>query len=355
MSTVVKKAECRIDLSGGTIDLWPLYLYTGGLELVNMGIKVYATAVVRTHTQSKKKPKPFLKIQSHDLNLSKDYSSIEQLEASLQLSIQANPLRWLGRLAHHALKNAKAAQCFEIETRSDAPPGSGLGGSSVLGVALFEALLESQNLLKKPTPAYLWSLQKTIRNLEAIEIEHPAGDQDYLPALFGGLNVVHLDADLRKIENLPNKIASQLSRHIAILYTGKPHHSGINNWAVFKGFHDRDSEVRKNIFEIAKISKQMAEALRTSDLRSVPTLLNLEWQARRQLSDSVDAPVLREAWEFAKSFGATARKGCGAGGGGCMMFYFDDLKKKSAMLAAKLPNNEWKWIVAQATSSRVFK
>lgn len=354
MSLITKKAECRVDLSGGTLDLWPLYLYTGGLELVNMGINVFATAKVRTFAKSPKKTRPFLEITSDDLHQTSQYASIEDLAASLKLSTQENPLRWLGRLAHHVLKTSDSKTCYAIQTRSDAPPGSGLGGSSVLGVALFQALLESRGLGKKTTPAQLWGLQQTIRNLEAIEIEHPAGEQDYLPALFGGLNVVHLGIDQKKIERLSNKTAQQLSKHLAILYTGKPHHSGINNWSVFKGFHDGNTRVRKNLLEIAEISKKMAATLRASALEKVPELLNLEWEARRQLSDSVDAPVLQEAWEFAQRLGATARKGCGAGGGGCLLLYVEDLKKKEKLLSAKLPDDQWKWISSSATASKTL-
>lgn len=352
MKSVVKKAECRIDLAGGTIDLWPLYLYTGGLELINMGINVYATAKITRTPTNKKNPAPFIEIKSRDLNSSDTYHSLEELEASLALDTGKNPLRWLGRLTHYALKNSKLKDQFKVETWSDAPPGSGLGGSSVLGVALLTALLESTGQLKKRTPAYLWSLQQTIRDLEAVEIEHPAGDQDYLPALFGGLNVVHLAADQRKIEPLAQKTAKYLSDRIAVLYTGKPHHSGINNWSVFKNFHEKNSTVRELIFEIAKISKTLAQELRESNFSNVPDLINAEWEARRQLSDHVDAPVLKEAWEFAKLKGAVARKGCGAGGGGCILFYFDDPKKKASVVKKSLPRPEWKWISSSPTNSK---
>ncbi len=342
--TVLERACCRVDLAGGTVDLWPLYLYAGGLELVHMGIDVWAEAQV-----SKSPARSFsVTIESADLELSKTFTSFEELGASLKLTARENPLRWVCRLAHAKLPPLKAN--WNIQTRSDAPPGSGLGGSSVLGIALAKALEKATLAPSKRSKP--WTLQEEVRNLEAIEIEHPAGEQDYVPALFGGLLVFHLDATGKRIEALPAATARHLSDRLALIYTGKPHHSGLNNWQIFQEFHNRNESVRKSLFDIAATSKELAVALRKKDWKRIPELINQEWELRRRLSDAVDAEVLEDAWDFARNAGAIARKACGAGGGGCLLVYFDNPADKKAAEAKPLPAKSWRWLSASVAQPK---
>jgi len=337
--TVLERACCRVDLAGGTVDLWPLYLYAGGLELVHMGINVWAEARVSTSPARSFS----VTIESADLHVSKTFTSTDELAASLKLNTRENPLRWLCRLALAKLPPHKAK--WHIHTRSDAPPGSGLGGSSVLGIALAKALEKATRPAAKRLKP--WALQEEIRNLEAIEIEHPAGEQDYVPALFGGLLVFHLDAQGKRVETLPMSTARYLSDRLALIYTGKPHHSGLNNWQIFQEFHNRNESVRKALFDIAATSKELAEVLRKKTWPRVPELINVEWELRRQLSDAVDAEVLEDAWNFARAAGATARKACGAGGGGCLLLYFPNPADKNAAEAKALPEASWRWLSAR--------
>lgn len=346
MKNVIEKACCRIDLSGGTLDLWPLYLYQGGLELVNMGIKVFATAKIQFKAQ--KTPGLKISISSRDLNTQTDYNDIASLADSLTKTTSQNPLRWVNRMVHHSLENKKLRGHIRIETSSDAPPGSGLGGSSVLGVALLRGMEKAFGKSSR-TPAHLWQMQQTVRDLEAIEIEHPAGDQDYVAALFGGLNVVHLGVNSRRVERLSDSLAKKLSSHFALLYTGKPHHSGINNWSIFKAIHDGNAAVKTSLANIHTISANLAEEFRGKSITNLSALLNQEWHERCQLSPAVNAPVLEEAWAHAQSLGATARKGCGAGGGGCILFYFPSAELAKKAVLAALPNSSWKWLNAAAS------
>jgi len=342
MKKFLQTAQCRIDLSGGTLDLWPLYLYVGGLELVNMAINV--SAKVEVNRSKRKKSEPQFEVKSLDLNAHRTYRTFEELQDSLLFSSSENPLRWINRVICDVYRNQKASDKISVVCSSQAPPGSGLGGSSVLGVALIQALLKSCGEHKAKGPEYLWKLQERVRNLEAIEIERPAGDQDYLPALFGGLNVIHLDSNLRKVEKLSPTVAKKIQKRIAILYTGKPHHSGINNWSIFKSFHDGDLKVKKTLLEISKVSKQLSAHLRKGKIDQLDSLLNQEWELRRTLSPLVDAPVLQESWTFAQKLGATARKGCGAAGGGCIFFYFPNEKLQKVALKTALPEKDWAWI-----------
>ena len=330
MSTIktVVKVPCRIDLAGGTLDLWPLYLYFGGLELVNMAINVQA----RTEIEFTPGPSLEVHVESADLKTHNSYASLQALSDSLKQDTKANPLRWVNRMTHHwlATHQAQATGIWKIKTSSDAPPGSGLGGSSVLGISMQLAFLETLDATKAKslTASDRWTLQQRTRDLEAIEIEHPAGDQDYVPALFRGLIAMHMSESERRVEHLPAESAQWVSDHVALLYTGKPHHSGLNNWQIFKSLHEGDRSVREALQSICDISKELAGCLRAKDFSRVSQLINREWEQRQRLSATICPPVLNEAWSYAESLGANARKACGSGGGGCMLFAFADKTKK---------------------------
>ena len=334
MTVVQREAPCRIDLAGGTIDLWPLYLYLGNLELVQMALSLKAKSIVTVEKSAKTK----IVIESADYSRSMTFDSLLELRKSLKKTTKANPLRWLCRVAEFFLSRSQHQGTLILKTSSEVPPGSGLGGSSTLGIAMGQSLAEALNdpLAKNP-----WVLQQSIRDLDAIEIEHPAGDQDYVPALFGGLLVFKLAPGSRNIERLSSEVAQTISDRSALIYTGKPHHSGLNNWQIFRAAHEGKRIPLKRLQKIQKISGQMAEALRVGNFKNFEKLINAEWAERQQLAKAVNAPVLVDAWNFAKKHGATARKACGAGGGGCLYVYFPDAEKCKAFVQSPLKKG-WK-------------
>ncbi len=340
MKKVSVSAPCRIDFSGGTLDLWPLYLYTGGLELINMAINVRATAEVSFEKNSKKKSFQF-EIESADMNFKESYESMDALRESLQKSTRENPLRWVNRVVVDALALSKNYGHWTVRTKSEAPPGSGLGGSSVLGVALYQALLKADS---QKIPKNLWEVQTHLRDLECTEIAHPAGEQDYVPALFGGLLIFHLDSRGKKIERLSKALASKLGKRMALLYTGKPHHSGINNWQIFRDYHEGNLDVRRRLHNIREISAQLAAKFRQGDIRPWPALIQAEWEERKKLSPAIAPTVIEDAWAFGKSLGASACKACGAGGGGCIFLIFDDEESAAKARKSPLPQSDWRWL-----------
>lgn len=337
--TIKQSAQCRIDLAGGTLDLWPLYLYFGQLELVNMAINTKAYCEIKI-TPSKEFQ---ISIESKDLTTKSEFHSLNELALSLEKSTSENPLRWINRLTLHFLKNAGVNKNLKvtIKTWSETPPGSGLGGSSVMGIAVAKAF---QKTFPKKISKDPWFIQQTVRDLEAVEIEHPAGDQDYIPALFGGLLVVKLGPHHRSIKKISPSIETKIKSRIAILYTGKPHHSGINNWEIFRAYHDGDTQLKNLLKDIHQISTKLAGNLENKKLDNFAQLINQEWELRRKLGSSVDAPVLTEAWEWAKTLGAEARKGCGAGGGGSIFFVFKNKADRDKALKTAPIRKEWAWL-----------
>lgn len=339
--TVHVQAPCRIDLSGGTLDLWPIYLfYADGLVLNNMALELFAHAEVQFTPSDKFQ----IVVESRDLKLKRKHSSMKSLSSSVAKPVKDNPLRWVERVVEHFLRQRKISSGnWVVTTWSEVPPGSGLGGSSTLGVAIGAALAKSsgyeKEILQNP-----WSFQQTLRDLEGIEIEHPAGDQDYVPAIFGGLLSFHLGVARREISKHTAARADDIASRMALIYTGKPHHSGINNWQVYKDFIGKKPGVRRALDAIQVVSKKMStdiEAGRTSAwIRGVEA----EWTSRQKLSRAVNAPVLQKAGKWAKTLGARSVKACGAGGGGCLLVVFADTKSRDQALAEKPLSKDWRWM-----------
>ncbi|NCN26280.1 hypothetical protein GW915_01790 [bacterium] len=346
------KAPCRIDLAGGTIDLWPLYLYFGGHTLCHMAVDIFTE--VKISFEARKQRNIHIEINSFDLKENEAYTSLKSIKESLKKDTAKVPTRWINRLCVEFIESSfkkLPTGTLKIECKSKAPPGSGLGGSSVLGVALWSGF--EKLFLKKAERTQPWDVQRKVRDLEAVEIEHPAGDQDYVPALFGGLLLFNLSYNHRSVKKVKASTAKKLAERLALVYTGERHHSGINNWELFTNFHKWGHPCRDHLKKIHTVSAEMAESLANDKISNFPGLLNKEWSSRKLLGEAVNAPSLKRAWTFAKSHGATARKACGAGGGGCLLVYFPSKTKRDTFLKEK-PRNRFELYAVNVVSKGLY-
>ncbi len=340
---------CRVDWVGGTTDMWPLYCHMNSARVINMAIPVAMNVEI-----SLEQGRPFsLKVLSEDLGKKSTHKSLAQLNKDVLKSVKENPLRWIHRVLARSFELANVEQgAWEVRTKSDAPPGSGLGGSSVLGVTLAKAVFDFagvEGTVKKDP----WFLHQLVMNLEAAEIEKPAGEQDYIPALFGGLISFRLSADKKEVTKYSSKLGEELGNRSALIHTGKPHHSGINNWDVFKSFHEGNKTVRTALEGVRDLAEEMNEYLLNEDIEAFVMAINKEWNLRKKLSKTFDAPVLQEAWSFAKKQGALARKACGAGGGGSLLVVFPDSETRDNALLESLPRS-WTWIPLGCESKGLY-
>lgn len=335
------KAPCRIDLSGGTLDLWPLYLfYQGGLSLNHMALGLYAETEIR-----KQEKKDFLlTVHSEDLGVTRSFRSLSAIQKSLRQDTQENPLRWILRVCVWCLEEWNLNQgSWEVICRSEVPSGSGLGGSSTLGVSILGAwakAAQKEELLR----ADPWKFQGILRDLESVEIEKPAGEQDYVPALFGGLLTLKLDVGKKGVLRHPKSVGQKIASQLALIYTGKPHHSGINNWSVFKKYLEGDGKILTALDGIQKVSHEMTRDFFRQDSLKWKKLIGEEWRHRQNLGPAVNVPVLKKASRWIESRGALATKACGAGGGGCLLVVFKNEKQKQVLMAQSLPDKRWRWL-----------
>jgi len=291
MRTASALAPTRIDLAGGTLDIWPLYLFHAGALTVNIAIDRRAYCRVEPCSDG-------VRIESVDTRMVHEAQSISVLTAAAGAPLAAYVLEALG-----------IETGASVVTRSCVPPGSGLGGSSALAVAVAGAIARAVG--KRLAEDELWPV---VRDAEARCIGVPTGIQDYLAALHGGLLAIHLDAGRIRVERLAADL-EKLEQCLALVDAGATRFSGINNWEVFKGRIDGDSRIRESLATIAGVASRVRAALVEQRFEALVPLLAEEWDARQILAPAVTTPEIDRIVSAARRAGGAA-KVCGAGGGG---------------------------------------
>ena len=226
-------------MAGGTLDIWPLYLFHPGAVTVNFAVTRYASCTIRTREDAK------LVFQSRDLKLTESFDSLEHLNAAACYRL---PL-----LAQLVMSFAPEMG-IEIDTDSEAPAGAGIAGSSTLIIAVASAL---NRLTARKLP--IEKLREIAQNIEARIIRVPTGSQDYYPAMYGGVLAIELSEEGIHAVRLPVGNVDLNSRFI-LAYTGAPRNSGINNWEVMKAHIDGDRKVHRNFDQIAAIAMRHARS-----------------------------------------------------------------------------------------------
>ncbi|HKO61177.1 MAG TPA: hypothetical protein VJV03_08470 [Pyrinomonadaceae bacterium] len=313
---IESSAPTRVDLAGGTIDIWPLYLFHPGAATVNFATSLRANCRIETRDDAR----IILESRDRKVVFETELAAIEEL-------VREERLELISKLVHFF----KPTTGFHLIADSQAPAGAGMGGSSALAIACIGAL---NHLVGNR-----YDKQKFIMlaaNIETTVIKVPAGFQDYYSAFYGGASAVHFRSDGIEREQL-NVDSDQLEKRIVICYTGEPRLSGTNNWEIFKRHIDRDPELF-NLFEgIRDAAVRMREALLAHDWNEVSTVMRDAYPRRKRLAPGVTTPQMEKLVETALANGAEAAKVCGAGGGGCIAFLCSEGRKHDveAALAAE--------------------
>jgi len=288
---VEASAPTRIDLAGGTLDIWPLYLFHPGAVTVNVAIDRRATCRVETGREG-------IRVESKDTLQKIEGKDVTEILGGGVLSLVGYILRALG-----------IESGLSVTTQSRVPAGSGLGGSSALAVTIAAAAARAVGReLDKDT---LWPI---VRDAEAQCIGVPTGVQDYHAAIHGGVLGVRLEPGEVKVERLSVDPAA-VEEALILVDAGATRFSGINNWDVFKGQIDGSAGVRESLSAIVDVARRLRAALEGHRFEAVADLMAEEWEARKRLAPGVTTPEIDRIAEAARSVGGAA-KVCGAGGGG---------------------------------------
>jgi D-glycero-alpha-D-manno-heptose-7-phosphate kinase len=309
MNKVTVRAPVRADLAGGTLDLWPLYLFHPGSRTVNVAISFYAESEVSENGNGS------IEVHLTDQQYRQRYESLQEMGNDPKVA-----------LLHRAIEHFKLTG-VRIITRTDAPRGSGLGGSSALAITLVRALSEIAGQRVEGE-----DLIELVRDLETRLLGVPAGIQDYYPPVYGGLGSLHLNPGHPARHPLSTPIP-ELAAHFVLHYTGIAHFSGTNNWELYKRQIDGKKKVQKGFARIAELSCEMEKALENSNFAVAGEVLQKEWEARKALIDGISTSEIEAAISAAHGAGAWGGKVCGAGGGGCVIFLTPPDKRQDVIRA----------------------
>ncbi len=300
------RAPLRLGLAGGGTDVSPYSDIYGGAVL-NATISMYAYATIVPRNDGK------IIFNSTDRKERIEFKQKEYIEIDGQLDL-------LKGVYNRIVKDfIKKPLSFEITTYVDVPPGSGLGSSSTLVVAIIGAFSE---WLKLPLGEY--DIAHLAYEIERKELGMAGGKQDQYAATFGGFNFMEFYDNDKVIVNplrIKPEVINELQFNLLLYYTGT---SRLSSKIIEAQVRNVSGKKEKSIEAMHKLKEQaimMKEAILKGKLDKIGEILDFGWQYKKQMAEGITNPVIDEIYETAKKAGAIGGKISGAGGGGFMMFY----------------------------------
>ena len=307
------KAPLRISFAGGGTDVSPYPEREGGCVL-NATIGRYAWGSLRSRDDNK------IHIESTDLGISVCYDR-DHLGFNGELDLAKAAIRRLD--AHEG--------GFDIFLQTDAPPGSGLGSSSALVVALVGLIKEFKKL-----PLSEYEVAHLAYQIEREDLGIRGGRQDQYACAFGGFNYTEFMGD-RVVVNplrIPDGAINELEHNLLLCYTGSTRRSELIIADQVNRFESGNAEALAGLHAQKKLAYDMKDALMRRNLTEFGELLHCAWLAKKRMSERISNPFIEELYETARANGALGGKITGAGGGGYMIFYcqFERRHKVAAAL-----------------------
>ena len=310
---IIAQAPTRVDFAGGTLDLWPIFNLIDRSQTINAAISIYTQAELTRFAT------PEVVIEIENNGFKKKYKNLEQALADKNTKLD---------LVKPVLEYFRPNFGFHLKTSSQSPIGAGLGGSSSLLISILCVFCEMTE-----TRMTNIELVRLAHNIEAKILKTPTGTQDYVPPLEGGVNLIHYGFDDLKVEKvfIPQEV---FDKHFLLVYTGKPHHSGFNNWQVLKKAIDGNKKTLKLLSGLRDVSLDLLEKIQKKDWDFKEIFKN-EYKLRTSVSKSFSSPEIRRLEKIALKNGAQSIKICGAGGGGCVIVWCEAGQKEKVIQACQ--------------------
>ena len=299
-TTFHASAPVRLDFAGGWTDVAPF-------PVRERGVVVNAAIELRAHAEVRMGGSRYL-LHSEDLG--------ESQELGLEALAPGGGLD----LLKAALRRSEVG-CCALRTRSEAPPGSGLGSSGALDVALVAALDAAQGTTRSHA-----ELAEEAFFLESVDAALPGGRQDQYAAAFGGFHKFTFERGTVTVTPLriDPDFAVELARKTVICYTGVSRVSSRTIERVTGAYERGDAEVTGALRALVNLAEEMAEALEASALRRVAHLLEDNWLEQQRLDAAMRTAEMATLEAEVTRAGSLGGKAAGAGAGGSMFFVVED-------------------------------
>ncbi|HEX9652950.1 MAG TPA: GHMP kinase [bacterium] len=311
------KAPLRISFSGGGTDISP-YLDEYGGVVLSATIDKYAYGSLRISDERS------VTVKSLDYDIVAKYHLDEELSYNGELDLVKAVIKSMNNGYKHGL---------EFFLHSDAPPGSGLGSSSTMVVALIGLIKHLQRL-----PLTNYELAELAYRIERQDLDIKGGMQDQYAAVFGGFNFMEFGPS-RVIVNplrIPKEVINELEYNLLLCYTGKTRLSANIITSQVESYKSKEKNVLAAMTELKRITVEMKNALLQGRLTDFGQLLHEAWINKKQMAKQITTSNIDALYEAARATGTIGGKILGAGGGGYLLLYCEFDKKH--IVAEKLEN-----------------
>ena len=306
------RAPLRISLVGGGTDLPCYYMNCGGAVIAgSVNRYTYVTLAPRDDD--------YICISSLDFDVSVKYHVDEEPIYSEALKLAQAAVRRL--VPQHSNSHG-----FDLYIQSDAPAGSGLGGSTALVLAILGAIMKFKDIvLDNPTLAEL------AYTIERFDLGISGGKQDQYQVTFGGFNLIEFNKEAVLVTplKLPRVILNDLEHHLVICYTGKTHTSANITDKLDEYIRGQRPATVEGLRNLHEMVYGLKDALLQGRLGEMADMLDYAWRLKLQLNPpEVTDPFIDELYEVAKKSGALGGKLLGAGGGGFLLLFCQSNRKR---------------------------
>ncbi len=312
-TTTRARAPLRLGLAGGGTDVSPFCDLHGGYVL-NAAIGMFAYAVIEPLEVGR------LEFIASDQQQSHAGAAVDHLPIEGTLKLHKG-------VYNRIVRDFRGGQPLPIRltTFSEAPPGSGLGSSSTLVVAIIKAFVEHLNL-----PLGEYEIARLAYDIERVDCGLAGGRQDQYSATFGGFNFMEFYAEERVIVNplrIKNWILTELESSLVMYFTGVSRESANIITQQRRNFESGSQASMDATFAIKREAVSMKEAILKGDFNALAESMRSGWESKKKLAQQITNPQIEETYARACAAGALAGKVSGAGGGGFMFFLVDPARR----------------------------
>lgn len=314
------QAPLRLGLAGGGTDVAPYSDLYGG-AILNATINMYAYASIKERNDGK----IIFHAWDRDERIEMDATEKLQFDGKLDL---------IKGIYNRIVKDySQKPLSFELHTRVDAPPGSGLGTSSTLVVAILGAFTE---WLKLPLGEY--DIARLAYKIEREDMAMAGGKQDQYAATFGGVNYMEFfEADKVIVNPLRIKqlYLNELASNLVLYYTETSRLSSKIIEAQTRNVNAGNVKSIEAMHQLKEQARQMKETLLQGNIDEIGKILDFGWRFKKEMAKDITNPLIDGIYDAAIKAGASGGKISGAGGGGFMFFYCPDLSRDKVIRSLK--------------------